>query len=195
MLLTLQLVVYFRKADFFVILAIFCVSLSMQFALLEGSSVDDDLENLKKELAGSSKVCLTQLTSLWEKRHCKTFLSKIITVRIRCLSTSKNNSYPGIHSEDDNHITRTRNYAVCIILDCNNFCIQDRVSTVGGGEKIVDGFKAYFVNVFVVKFVQLLLPLSSLRTLISLILCNRKENFHQEEQLSPAQTIHSEILT
>ncbi|KAH8505685.1 hypothetical protein H0E87_012780 [Populus deltoides] len=34
-----------------------------KFALLEGSSVDDDLDNLKKELAGSSKVCLTQLTS------------------------------------------------------------------------------------------------------------------------------------
>lgn len=129
MLLTLQLVVYFRKSDFFVILAIFCVSLSMQFALLEGSSVDDDLENLKKELGGSSKVCLTQLTSLWEKRHCKTFLSKIITVRI-CCQVHKKNSYPGIHSEDDNHRTRTRNYAVCIILDCNNFCIQDRGSTV-----------------------------------------------------------------
>ena len=46
------------------ILAIFCVPLSMQFALLEGSSVDDDLENLKKELAGSSKVRPTQFTSL-----------------------------------------------------------------------------------------------------------------------------------
>lgn len=30
----------------------------LQFALLEGSSVDDDLVNLKKELSGSSKVCL-----------------------------------------------------------------------------------------------------------------------------------------
>lgn len=29
----------------------------MQFALLEGSSVDDDLADLKKELSGSSKVC------------------------------------------------------------------------------------------------------------------------------------------
>lgn len=29
-----------------------------QFALLESSSVDDDLANLKKELSGSSKVCL-----------------------------------------------------------------------------------------------------------------------------------------
>lgn len=31
---------------------------ALQFALLEGSSVDDDLANLKKELSGSSKVCL-----------------------------------------------------------------------------------------------------------------------------------------
>jgi len=29
----------------------------LQFALLEGSSVDDDLANLKKELSGASKVC------------------------------------------------------------------------------------------------------------------------------------------
>ncbi|KAG6693565.1 hypothetical protein I3842_09G006800 [Carya illinoinensis] len=29
-----------------------------KFALLEGSSVDDDLVNLKKELSGSSKLCL-----------------------------------------------------------------------------------------------------------------------------------------
>lgn len=30
----------------------------MQFALLEGSSVDDDLVNLKKELSGTSKVSI-----------------------------------------------------------------------------------------------------------------------------------------
>jgi hypothetical protein len=29
----------------------------LQFAILESSSVDDDLANLKKELSGSSKVC------------------------------------------------------------------------------------------------------------------------------------------
>jgi hypothetical protein len=56
--------VSFQKGDFFVILTILLCLLYMQFALLEGSSVDDDLENLKKELAGSSKVCLTQLTSI-----------------------------------------------------------------------------------------------------------------------------------
>ena len=53
----------FQKGDFFEILTILLSSLDVQFALLEGSSVDDDLENLKNELAGSSKVCLTQLTS------------------------------------------------------------------------------------------------------------------------------------
>lgn len=30
----------------------------LQFAMLESSSVDDDLAKLKKELSGSSKVCL-----------------------------------------------------------------------------------------------------------------------------------------
>jgi hypothetical protein len=34
--------------------------LFLQFAMLESSSVDDDLANLKKELAGSSKVCFKQ---------------------------------------------------------------------------------------------------------------------------------------
>ena len=33
----------------------------VQFALLEGASVDDDLANLKKEISGGSKVCLIQL--------------------------------------------------------------------------------------------------------------------------------------
>ena len=35
---------------------IFFFFILLQFALLEGSSVDDDLASLKKELSGSSKV-------------------------------------------------------------------------------------------------------------------------------------------
>lgn len=35
----------------------YIVLLILQFALLETSSVDDDLANLKKELSSSSKVC------------------------------------------------------------------------------------------------------------------------------------------
>ncbi|KAG6640483.1 hypothetical protein CIPAW_09G006800 [Carya illinoinensis] len=39
-----------------------------KFALLEGSSVDDDLANLKKELSGSSKLCLI-LPLLYGRKH------------------------------------------------------------------------------------------------------------------------------
>lgn len=38
----------------------------LQFALLESSSVDDDLANLKKELSGSSKVCLCTSFLSWK---------------------------------------------------------------------------------------------------------------------------------
>lgn len=45
-----------------------CIIFMLQFALLEDSSVDDDLANLKKELSGSSKVCL--LSSLLQESIC-----------------------------------------------------------------------------------------------------------------------------
>lgn len=54
---------YHLKIDWFLVCNIFFelyLLHFLQFALLETSSVDDDLANLKKELSGSSKVCLRQ---------------------------------------------------------------------------------------------------------------------------------------
>ena len=53
-----------------------------QFALLESSSVDDDLASLKKELSGSSKVLSHPFMFSWS---CST-LFILISIRMACSS-------------------------------------------------------------------------------------------------------------
>ncbi|KAJ0034971.1 hypothetical protein Pint_26015 [Pistacia integerrima] len=81
-----------------------------KFALLESSSVDDDLVNLKKELSSSSKACLILL--YMEHKNFLMFFHQFIVLKVelpagRAAATSTT-SFPFRDSEIESELNELR---------------------------------------------------------------------------------------